>query len=1229
MCKIRCQVCVITSSVLQCEWVLYVCGHAAHTGCVANLAPEGRCVAEGCGKALVVELIMTPEWANQRAFLKEFQERISKYGDAATEMRAILSDMIATIKEVAKSTPPAVEAEYEGVINLVGNAKRERDRDIGLLNAEDIGLLNAEKDDMAAPKETKLGRVKMEANGAIMDCVFAAMDMADKANRFSIKGTEEFHSAIAAGSDVIDGARRVIGDEKMNTLLTDLDVHMKEGAKATASSKVMARLTREAMKKAAMVISSLEILELEKEDDAPKSVPAMKEYIDLAIACGVAVTDVTSQAALSVVADAQVQLESGRYRKYPGIDQLFDNVELSRVRVNIPESVKPWQTVNMPETMEGMTKELETCQSRFVNYGMTYTVLALAYEVVLRENRVIRTTMGKMDRCYKANMSSESEAVIILISLLMEERAKNAKMEDAINRVQHAILGRTERYRKVRELIDSTAGKDAFDNNNRGVVMELVNLDFDNISNVLEGCIEKQSPYSDLYSEYRGKQVVMGKTLVGGYGSRSWESRFLREFFYENVSDKNRARKTVKREEESDRMDGGYCQPRGQIVHSDETSEFDSSESGEDDDVCREKIKERNRKDKEATEAKNRVNNNNNNNNNKHNESVRGGRKLVSNNNNNNNNNRPNVRNANMNNNNFNNKVSVTPRYWNHRGQMHQGRDFPPFDRQNRPAFMQGRGRGRGRGVVRGLGIRGRGARGGPRPHNTNREVVNLRRASPAWDRPAAAPNPSPVKKRGESHEPDAAGLARVRRRLNFDEPAAGNPRPGPEMAGAAAVDPEKEKERKTGQWRLALEDLTGKKSDHEKGGEKKSGENTRSGQEERQGVRSDRDKIPKERGRRNGHKECKECICKQCKTESSVFLSPQSKWRASVEDRHEIGVHDYMGYSTFPGPLKTTDKDREYWKQLYDDKDPVMDRFGFSLKLTNDMLMHLVSNANTGKTIKVLNDYPGDYFSDAAAKSDDIRWNETPDDRMTKEERGAFYHMVFCDEPAVQGIMMGVYNGYVVIPKTREECTKEEYREQLIFKTCIDQIMRFVTRMQCVAEEEAAHAEDAKASVMGICSITMDPAAEKEEEEEEEEEEDDDEGEEFTFYYEPDDWEDMYRDGVPTGKGQEGRWIDDEDEIRELEEKIKKKEMQGSVIKVISASEEGETKVNATYMPNVAAVKPFMHEVSHNKPDAEQLTLNPRESEDDDQTSVIDCHENDNDTSWEWIAIAVASLPV
>ena len=435
-CRIRCQVCSIASSVLQCDWILYVCGHAAHTGCVAKLAPEGRCVAEECGKALVVEVIMSPEVANQRAFLNEFQERITKYGDAATEMRAILADMAATIKEVAKSIPPAVAAEYDGVIDLVGNAKRQRERE--------IGLLNAEKDDTAVSKEKKLGRVKMEANSAMVDCVFAAMEMADKANRFSIKGTEEFHLAIAAGSDVIDGARRVLGVEKMNALLTDLDVHMKEGAKSTASSKVMARLTREAMKKAAMVAASLEVLELEKEDDAPKSVPAMREYVDLAIACGVALTDVTSPAALSVVADVQLQLENGRYGKYPGIDQLFDNVELSRVRVNIPESAKPWQTVNMQETMEGMARELETCQGRFVNYGLAYTVLALAYEVVLRENRVLKTTMANMDRCYKANMSSESEAVIILISLLMEERAKNAKMEDAINRVLHAILGRTE-----------------------------------------------------------------------------------------------------------------------------------------------------------------------------------------------------------------------------------------------------------------------------------------------------------------------------------------------------------------------------------------------------------------------------------------------------------------------------------------------------------------------------------------------------------------------------------------------------------------------------------------------------------------------------------------------------------------------------------------------------------------------------------------------------------------
>ena len=141
----------------------------------------------------------------------------------------------------------------------------------------------------------------------------------------------------------------------------------------------------------------------------------------------------------------------------------------------------------------------------------------------------------------------------------------------------------------------------------------------------------------------------------------------------------------------------------------------------------------------------------------------------------------------------------------------------------------------------------------------------------------------------------------------------------------------------------------------------------------------------------------------------------------------------------------------------------------------------------------------------------------------------------------------------------------------------------------------------------------TMDPVAEKEKKEEEEEEEDDDEGEKFTSYHVSDDWEDRYGNDFPTGKGQEGKWIDDEDEIRELEEKIKKKEMQGSVIKVVSVSEEGETKVNATYMPNMAAIKPFEHEVNHEKTDAEQLTFNPRESEDDDQTSVIDCHANDN----------------
>ena len=53
--------CSITSSVLQCDWVLYVCGHASHMGCAAKLVPEGRYVVDGCGKALVVEVLMTPE----------------------------------------------------------------------------------------------------------------------------------------------------------------------------------------------------------------------------------------------------------------------------------------------------------------------------------------------------------------------------------------------------------------------------------------------------------------------------------------------------------------------------------------------------------------------------------------------------------------------------------------------------------------------------------------------------------------------------------------------------------------------------------------------------------------------------------------------------------------------------------------------------------------------------------------------------------------------------------------------------------------------------------------------------------------------------------------------------------------------------------------------------------------------------------------------------------------
>ena len=41
-------VCRITSSVLQRDWVFYVCGNAAHTGCAKKM--EGRCMEDGCGK---------------------------------------------------------------------------------------------------------------------------------------------------------------------------------------------------------------------------------------------------------------------------------------------------------------------------------------------------------------------------------------------------------------------------------------------------------------------------------------------------------------------------------------------------------------------------------------------------------------------------------------------------------------------------------------------------------------------------------------------------------------------------------------------------------------------------------------------------------------------------------------------------------------------------------------------------------------------------------------------------------------------------------------------------------------------------------------------------------------------------------------------------------------------------------------------------------------------------
>ena len=108
---------------MQCIWELFQCGHAAHTTCARKL--EGRCVAKGCGKVLVLEIVMTPDVASQRAFLNEFQNRMTKYGDAETEMRALIVDMETMVKAVVESIGPAIAAEYEGVVDLVEDTREK------------------------------------------------------------------------------------------------------------------------------------------------------------------------------------------------------------------------------------------------------------------------------------------------------------------------------------------------------------------------------------------------------------------------------------------------------------------------------------------------------------------------------------------------------------------------------------------------------------------------------------------------------------------------------------------------------------------------------------------------------------------------------------------------------------------------------------------------------------------------------------------------------------------------------------------------------------------------------------------------------------------------------------------------------------------------------------------------------------------------------------------------
>ena len=186
-------VCRIVSSVLQCDWVFYKCGNAAHTGCAGKL--KGQCVEDGCRKELVVEEMMTPEKANQRGFMDDFQQRMEEYGSSAMELHAIMANMESTVKEVVQAIPVAIEAEYKGVTDLAGDVKEARKRELGLVYMVD--------DDLHDLKEVAAKAERVKANAAIIECVFTAMEMTDKSNRLTIKGTEEFHKAIAAGSGIM------------------------------------------------------------------------------------------------------------------------------------------------------------------------------------------------------------------------------------------------------------------------------------------------------------------------------------------------------------------------------------------------------------------------------------------------------------------------------------------------------------------------------------------------------------------------------------------------------------------------------------------------------------------------------------------------------------------------------------------------------------------------------------------------------------------------------------------------------------------------------------------------------------------------------------------------------------------------------------------------------------------------------------------------------------------